>query len=402
MSPLRTTMTLCLIEILGLVGIATFPALLPTFQHAWLLSHTEAGWISAVYFAGYIAAVPFLTGATDRMDARRILLIGTGIGCLSSFGFAALAQGFWSAALFRLLSGVSLAGIYMPGLKIIGDNIEGPLQSRYVSYYTASFGIGMALSFLAAGEITTHLNWRWAFVAAAVCAAAAMGIVAIAAPSSYHPAMSSTQKHRIDFTPVFKSKTALAYVLAYAAHMWELFGVRSWIVAFLTYSQSLQPVTPTAASATRIAFAVSLIGLPASILGNEAALRFGRPRTISIVMAASCLMCIFIGFHPHLPYGLIAGCFLLYAVVLVGDSAALTAGAVAAAPAGYRGTTLALHSAVGFGAAFLGPLFVGMVLDLFGQRPAIQWGMGFLCMAAGCAAGPIILYRYATEGARKK
>jgi MFS family permease len=398
MSPLQTTLILCLVEILGLIGIATFPALLPTFQTLWHLSHTEAGWISAVYYAGYIASVPFLVSATDRIDARRILVIGTVLGCLSSLAFAFLAGGFWSAALLRFFTGVSLAGIYMPGLKIVSDNSEGPLQSRFVSFYTASFGIGIALSFYIAGEISSLLTWRWAFGAAALGSAVALVISAAAAPaSSVNPAAPDVG-FRPDFRPVLKSRQALAYILGYAAHMWELFGLRSWIVAFLVYSQSLQPAGSFQPSATRIAFALSLIGLPASIFGNEAARRFGRRKTITIIMFFSCLLCVAIGFNPSLPFWQVSVLCLVYGVFLVGDSAALTAGAVQAAPEGYRGMTLALHSAVGFGAAFVGPLAVGIILDLFRPFPSIQWGMGFVCMALGCALGPFFLYRFASKG----
>ncbi|KPJ77562.1 MAG: hypothetical protein AMJ54_07565 [Deltaproteobacteria bacterium SG8_13] len=401
MSPLRITLLLCLVEVLGLIGIATFPALLPTFQHIWQLNHTEAGWISAVYYAGYIAAVPILVSATDRVDARRILAIGSAVGCVSSLTFALLAQGFWSAALLRFSTGVSLAGIYMPGLKIVSDNTEGPLQSRFVSFYTASFGMGIALSFYLSGEITAWINWRWAFGAAGVCSAVALLITALAVPASKATPENEQTGYLFDSRPVLKSRQTLAYILGYAAHMWELFGLRTWIVAYLVYSQSLQPAGSFQPSATRIAFALSLIGLPASIFGNEAARRFGRRRTITAIMVFSCLLCVTIGFNPALPFWLLSALCVLYGAVLVGDSAALTAGAVKSAPAGYRGMTLALHSAVGFGAAFLGPLAVGIVLDLFRPFPAIQWGMGFVCMALGCVAGPFFLYRLADRGIKE-
>ena len=394
----RITLTLCLVEVLGLMGITTFPALLPTFQRAWQLSNTEAGWISAVYYAGYITAVPYLTGATDRFDARRILLIGTALGFVSSLAFALFADGFWSAACFRFFAGISLAGIYMPGLKIISDHTEGPLQSRFVSFYTACFSIGLAFSYYIAGEIASVLNWRWAFGAAALCSVGALIISATAAPASTDHQPARREAFRLDFRPVLKNRLALAYILGYAAHMWELFGLRSWIVAFLVYSQGLQPTGSFQPSATRIAFAMSLIGLPASIMGNEAARRFGRRETITVVMILSCLLCVIIGFSPGLPFWLVSGFCLLYGTALVGDSAALTAGAIEAAPDGYRGMTLAVHSAVGFGAAFLAPLVVGIALDLFQQLPTIQWGMGFLCMALGCATGPFFLYRLAGKG----
>ena len=80
---------------------------------------------------------------------------------------------------------------------------------------------------------------------------------------------------------------------------------------------------------------------------------------------------------------LIAG---LYSGFIMGDSAALTGGTVAAARAGERGATLAKHSVRGFSGGFLGPLVVGVVRDLAGGRQSIQgWGMAFIAMAAGSA-----------------
>ena len=135
-SPYRLTLLVCLAEIFGLASIAVFPALLPTFQAEWNLSNTAAGWISAAYYAGYMILVPMLTSITDRVDARRIMGLGAFLGILTAVGYAYFAQGFWSALVLRLLSGVSLAGIYMPGLKVVSDHTEGEgtLQSRFISF----------------------------------------------------------------------------------------------------------------------------------------------------------------------------------------------------------------------------------------------------------------------------
>src|SRR5215470_11763880 len=117
-------------EVLGMLGISAFAALLPTFTAAWGLSATEAGWISGLYYAGYVAAVPVLTAATDRIDPRRIYLAATALGGIANAGFALTAQGFWSAVAWQILSGIGLAGTYMPGLKALTDRITGPHQSR--------------------------------------------------------------------------------------------------------------------------------------------------------------------------------------------------------------------------------------------------------------------------------
>ena len=396
-SPYRLTLLVCLSEIFGLASIAAFPALLPTFQGEWSLSNTAAGWISAAYYAGYMILVPVLTSITDRVDARRVMGLGALLGILTAGGYAYFARGFWSALVLRFLSGVSLAGIYMPGLKVVSDHTEGEgtLQSRFISFYTASFSIGASISYLLAGEINALAGWRWAFIASAVSATAALVIIIVYVPPAR---VRSGDKQALfsDFKVVFKSEAAMAYVLAYAAHMWELFSLRSWIVAFLAFSIQLQPPGAITWRPTQIAFIINLIGLPASIAGNELSREFGRRKVISIVMIASAALGSILGFSAALPYLLVASMAIVYGITIVGDSASLTAGVVAAAPDNYRGTTLAVHSTLGFGSAFLGPLAVGVVLDYFGGS-RLAWGMGFLCMAGGCVLGPLFLARLDCE-----
>jgi MFS family permease len=389
-SPYRLTLLVCLAEICGLTSIAAFPALLPTFQEQWQLSNTAAGWISAAYYAGYMILVPVLASSTDRIDARKIMGLSALLGAFSALGFALLARGFWSALALRFAAGVSLAGIYMPGLKVVSDHTEGELQSRFVSFYTASFSIGASLSYLLAGEIHARAGWRWAFAASALSAAAAMVIVARYVPPARVRVGGRKDALLWDFRIVLGTKAAMAYVLAYAAHMWELFSLRSWIVAFLAFSLQLQPADAFSWRPTRIAFIVNLIGLPASIGGNELARMFGRRKVIAMVMLVSAVVGTFLGFSAPLPYFVVSLTAIIYGTTIVGDSAALTAGMVAAAPDGYRGTTMAVHSTLGFGSAFLGPLAVGVVLDFFGGN-RLAWGMGFVCMAAGCLMGPLFL-----------
>jgi len=396
-SPYRLTILVCLAEILGLASIAVFPALLPTFQAEWDLNNTAAGWISAAYYAGYMVLVPVLAGVTDRLDARKIMVLGALLGVMSALGYAFGARGFWSALALRFLAGVSLAGIYMPGLKVVSDNTEGALQSRFVSFYTASFSIGASLSYLLAGEVNNMAGWRWAFAASAVSTIAALVIIVLFIPAGK---VRGGKKEALlaDFSVVFRSRPAMAYVLGYAAHMWELFSMRSWIVAFLAFSIQLQPTGAVTWSPTRIAFIINLIGLPASIGGNELSRIFDRPKVIATVMIGSAVLVSVLGFSASWPYVVVVMMAILHGITVVGDSASLTAGVVAAAPAGFRGTTLAVHSTIGFGAAFLGPLAVGMVLDYFGGGQT-GWAMAFVTMAAGCLLGPVFLSRLKSDTA---
>ena len=154
-SPLRLTVLLCTAEVMVMLGNA-FPALLPQFQADWQLNNGELGWLSGMYYVGYVLATLPLVALTDARDPRRIYLAAALLAALSALGFALLAQGFWSAMLLRLLGGVSLAGTYMVGLRIITDRTEGRTQSRAIAFYTSHFAIGNAASVWIAG---TAARW---------------------------------------------------------------------------------------------------------------------------------------------------------------------------------------------------------------------------------------------------
>jgi hypothetical protein len=70
--------------------------------------------------------------------------------------------------------------------------------------------------------------------------------------------------------------------------------MRTWIVAFWTFVVA-RADDNTLVGPITVSVIVTLLSLPASILGNEAALRFGRPRAISLVMITSAGVALAIG-----------------------------------------------------------------------------------------------------------
>src|SRR5919201_3671007 len=84
-------------HILSMSGFSTFAALLPELRDLWRLSNSEAGLIGGMFFAGYIATVPYWTALTDRIDARRVYAAGSAIAAAASAGFGMLAGGLASA-----------------------------------------------------------------------------------------------------------------------------------------------------------------------------------------------------------------------------------------------------------------------------------------------------------------
>jgi MFS family permease len=393
-SGVRLIVLMCFAEGLAVLGFSTFPALQPTLLAEWSMSNTQAGWINGIYFAAYMAAVPVLVGLTDRVDPRRVYVVGAVVSVLSALGFALLAEGFWSALVMRALGGMGLAGTYMPGLKALTDHIEERQRSRAVAFYTASLSIGFSLSFLFSGQIAAALDWRWAFGLLGLGSAVALPLVLLLVPPSAPHHLVKPDTALLDFRPVLRNRRAFGYVLAYSAHNWELFAFRSWVVTFLVFAQGLhsEGTLGLTWSATGLAALIGVLGLPASVLGNEAAQRFGRRRTVTLVMGASAVIAVTLGFLAALPFVLLIAVTLVYSLTVSGDSSAITAGAVEAAAHGQRGATMAVHSFIGFAGAFIGPLAFGVVLDLAGGRESLlAWGLAFASAGLAVAMGPVAL-----------
>ncbi|MBL8487453.1 MAG: MFS transporter [Rhodocyclaceae bacterium] len=391
----RPVAVLCAAEVLSMTGFATWPALLPELEKTWRLSGTESGAIGGAYFAGYMLAVSWLSGLTDRVDARRVYFLSCILAALGTLGFALFAGGVSGAILFQALAGAGLAGTYMPGLKAMTDRVGGPRQPRYIAFYTATFGIGASLSYALTGAVAARQGWQ----AAVLVAAAGPILAGFLALHGLAPVVPHGGGHRASIFSQFRvlrEPATLGYVAGYAVHCWELFGLRSWIVALLAYSVSIGAGGEPLAAANAAAL-VNLVGIPASILGNEVAGRVGRRRFILAVMTASGLLAWVIGFSLASPWLLLALLFL-YNVAIMADSAALTAGLVAAADPTRRGGALAVYSLFGFGAGFFGPFVFGAVLDFAGGTGAPgAWLAACGSLGLGCLLAPAVV-RLARRG----
>jgi MFS family permease len=392
---------LCGTLILSTGGLATFPAVLPVLQKDWQLSNTAAGWITGSYHGGYMIFVPFLAALGDRVDARKILIASTAAAAVASLAFALLADGLWAALACQIGAGAALAGVYMPGLKGLADRVSGPSQGRYISFYTASFTVGTSLSFVVAGVAARAWGWRMAFAAAAAEQALAMLVVLAVVPAA--PASSDRHRRPLQvpggaawrvlrdrFGPVLQSRATMAYIWGYAVHMWELFALRAWLVPFLAFSLARQP-EGTNWNAPAVAALVTILGVPASIAGQEAASRMGPRRFIPLTMLAAFGLSLVVGWLSSLPFLVVIVAVSLYSIAISADSAPLTAAAIAAAPQGYRGSTMAVHSTVGFTSAMLGTLAVGATLDALGGNTAAAWGAAFAVMGSLGSIGALRL-----------
>jgi predicted MFS family arabinose efflux permease len=379
---------MCVGQLGSLLPHVVVPSVLAAFLiPEWHLSAAQAGLLAGSGAAGYMLTVPVLATLTDRIDARKILIAGSALSALGTFLFGMFASGLWSGALFNAIAGIGFAGAYMPGLKALTDRLAPGDSSRAITLYTSSFSFGVGLSFLVSQLVAESFGWRAAFLVTALGPMVMLLVCFLLRPVEPKP----VQGRLLDFAPVFRNTEAMGFVLGYGAHCFELYGIRTWLVAFWTFvairnsdSSMLTPIV--------VSVLFSLLAMPASIIGNELAIKFGRHRAITVVMFSSAVVALLIGIFADRSAWLLLPLMLLYALTVPADSGALTSGMTMAASPSYRGATMATHSTVGFSLSALGAWAVGVALDAAGGPLSPSgWMAAFSVLAAGILLGPAAL-----------
>lgn len=380
LKPAGYTPLMLMAQTCALLGFACYAVVLTTLQDEWHLSNLQSGLIASAFFFGYMLMVPLATALTDRVDAKKVYLVGGLSATCGLLGMGLFAYNFWTALIFMALNGVGLAGTYMPGLKILSDRIKTGELTRHIAFYTAFFGIGTGFSYLCSGWILNSLGWRYVFGIIALGPFTALLIVLLFIPALTHEKWHGPIRIRLhDIFPVDKwrlvlqDKTASGFIFGYTAHSIELFASRSWIVAFFGFCAILTG-DPFLLTATTLAGVINFFGVPASIIGNEVALRIGRQKWIFFVMLSSAAFGVALALSTGQSWWLIIALAVGHTIFIMADSSTLTAGLVISAQDNIKGAAMGLHSLMGFGGGLFGPAIFGFVLDLTGSRASqISW-----------------------------
>lgn len=386
----------CTCLVLNTMAFMTITPVLPILFNEWSLTETEGGLLGGAFFIGYVTSVPVLVTLTDRIIPKKIYMFSGVIGALSCFGFAYLAHDLWTGVIFRMLTGLGVAGTYMPALKALVDSLNEPERSKASSYYTSVYAIGTAVSILTAGYVTEFWGWELAFVVAGIgiCFALIIGILAL--PSG--KITERTQSQVDDFKRVFRNRPVMINITSYFGHLWEVFSNRVWIVTFFVFVEASQPGS-FLISVTWLATLVALIGVPASMFCGELAIRYGREVVIRGSMIIAVVVGVAVAFTTGAPLYVIAILALAYGMTSYSDTGTINTGTVIAAEPEVRGATMAVHASVGFLGGVLGSLAIGVTLQATGGKESTDaWTFAFLVMAMGSAFGFFVRWWFGRNG----
>jgi MFS family permease len=395
---------LSLCEIGTMLVFYNYSAVLPIIQKEWSLTNSQAGWIYSSYQIGYILAVVFLTSLTDYVNPKYVYIstaFWAGISCVS---FSFLAEGFRSALIFRTLTGMGLAGTYMPGLRMVSEKFSPHERGKAVGIYVAAFTLGGSLSIFLTGFLTSLFSWRWAFLITSLGPIAG-GVIAFFRLGE-NVEEKTVGEGKVSFGQVIRHRPALIMIVGYVGHMWEMFGMRGWMVAFLTACllTTEHGFSKAVSLSAFIVGWINLVGAASNALGGLLSDRFGRANTIIVIMLGSSLISLLFGWTRTSPFWLVLTLSLLYGFMVTAESSVLSTGITELALPGGLGRTMALQSLSGFGVASLSPIVFGFILDTTNPPDALarygyfpNWGWAFVILGIGGLMGALVIWRMKKE-----
>jgi len=367
-----------------------YSAVLPFVAVDWKMSSAQAGSVQSAWHACYLVSL-FVAGfLADRFGAKKTMVRMSGFAAVAAMLFAVFSHSHLSAVLLYGLAGLLSGGSYTPGLKLIFQRTGPAYSGAAMGLFLAAGSIGYALSLMVSSIVVPMAGWRMALV---LCAGGAvLGSAAVALALTGVPE-TTTESQAVpspkDWSELFSNRGAMACILAYTFHCWELLGMWAWLPGFVVQTQV--GGAGRAASYGLMVVGVShLLSSLGSVFGGRLSDSLGRP-LVMLAMTGASLTCSFtIGWLVGAPAALIFTIVMVYNLFAIADSAVYSTALAEVVPAGRQGAAYSIRSVLGFGAGALSPWVFGMVLDLGSSGSVTQstaWGLAWTSLAVGGLPG---------------
>jgi MFS family permease len=394
----RWLLLLCLTQLFIMLVFINYSAVLPLLKEEWGMNNTMAGSIFSVYQLGYILSGVILSTLADRFNIRNIFIISAIWSGIANLLFALYAHDYSSAMILRALTGIGMGGTYMPGLKLVAERFDSSQRGKAIGIYVGSLVLGASLSLLITGTVASFSGWRMSFM---VCSAGVfIGVlISFRLFEGYQPSKFEKLPGENYMKSVVKNRPAMLMILGYGSHMWEMYGMRSWLAPFFTASliqYGLTGIKATGWGATASALVVGVGAFSTAITGGLSD-RIGRTKTVTLVMIASAALSFLFGWLINLPPWVALAAGLVYGYLIVAESPVFSTGLTELVTPAYLGAAMGIQSLVGYSLGMISPTVFGWALDMckgWEPVPGIsgEWGVGFATCGLGAVAGPVFMY----------
>jgi MFS family permease len=362
-------------------------AVVPELSDAWGVGDAGAAWLTMAVQLGFVtgALLSALLTLSDLLDPRRLIAGSALVGAAATGAIAAFAGGLGLALPLRFLTGMALAGVYPPGMKILaGWFREGRGMAIGVLVGAITIGSASPHFLRAAGGIG---EWQTVlYLAAGLATLGALMAIGGLRVGPYQAAAAPFDPHAL--VRILRDRPTMLANTGYFGHMWELYAAWTWVPVFLAASFAADG---DAASSPELAAYLAFLTIAAGGIGawvaGVAADRAGRTAVTSISMVVSGACCLGVGFLFGGSPWLLGVVCLVWGFAIVADSAQFSTCVTELAEEAYVGTSLTLQTAIGF------LLTVATIRLLPVWEGAWGWQWAFVPLAIGPAVGTTAMLR---------
>jgi MFS family permease len=357
----------------------------PVLREAWALSDVQCSWLTVSVQLGFILGTFLyaLSNLPDVFPTRSVFFVSAGLTALFNSGFALVSNGLAIALLFRFLTGITLAGIYPVGMKLVAQWFRSGLGWR----------LGILLAALTMGTATPYLmfalgaapGWRLLLLIASGLSLLGGCLVLFFVPQGPYLREAAVFEPRMVFR-VFRFREFRIQALGYFGHMWELYAFWSLVALYLAASFR-GTGSVLADSVPLLTFFVIASGSVGCILGGWISRQAGERNVALMSLIASGSFCAVSWWLFEQEAAVVASAALVWGVFVIADSPQFSALAAKYCPPRYTGTALTIQNGIGFGITVLSIQLTAWL----GQ--SLGWKWAFVALTAGPLLGTLTLRR---------
>ncbi len=379
----RVLVLLALAELLGMTLWFSASAVMPAISAEWHLTETSAAWFTLAVQLGFVAGtlLSALLNLPDIINARHLFALSALAGAIANALFGLFAEQAGVGLALRFLTGLFLAGVYPPGMKIMATWFR----------HGRGMALGVLVGALTLGKATPYLInglgsplWRHnVLFASALALIGGLIVLLFIADGPYAlPAAKFDAKQVIK---VFHVRGVRLANFGYFGHMWELYAMWTWTPVMIRASLAEQGSPPVLAEVA--SFLVIGSGAIGCVAGGLVADRLGRTVVTSWAMAISGSCCLFIGLLFSAHPSLLLAVAIIWGASVVADSAQFSACVTELGDPQYTGTALTLQMCCGFLLTTISIQLIPKLVELVG------WRYAFAALAIGPLFGVISMLR---------
>lgn len=374
---------LAIAELLGMSLWFSGSAVVPALTREWHLSETAAGWLTLSVQIGFVVGtlLSALFNLPDIISPRHLFTLTAICGAIVNATFGWFAHSAPVGITLRFLTGMFLAGVYPPAMKILATWFR----------HGRGLALGVLVGALTLGKATPYLingvgsyNWRVNVTFVSLLAVVG-GVVVLLFVRDGPFALPAARFDLSQAGKVFRNHGVRLANLGYLGHMWELYAMWTWIPFMIRASLAARHSSPAFAEVG--SFVVIGCGAVGCVIAGLIADRVGRTIVTSAAMAISGSCCLIIGlFFGANPIALLIVA-AIWGASVVADSAQFSACVTELGDPQYIGTALTIQTCLGF-------LLTTISIELIPRlEKIVGWRYAFVILAPGPLFGVLSMLR---------